>query len=212
MTGGQDEPGDDEIEAFVSDLRRVVADASVDEAVLARQRERGLRQQAEELATFTGLLLDLAERRTPIVARTSSGRPYRGRLEAVTQDCCVLRDARRITLLPLSSLSFVRRVQAPGARDSTGDRGWPADAPWTRAGGATGHRNAVAVSFGALLASLAGDRPRVEIVCAGAGPPLTGELRAVGADVLTIWLDADPPAPAYVSLSSVTEISVFGSG
>ena len=41
---------------------------------------------------------------------------------------------------------------------------------------------------------------------------LTGELRAVGADVLTVRPDGAGQAPVYVALSGVIECSILGSG
>ncbi len=37
---------------------------------------------------------------------------------------------------------------------------------------------------------------------------LAGELRSVGRDVLTMRLDGEPPAPAYVAIAAVAELSL----
>src|SRR5205085_6644284 len=70
----------------------------------------------------------------------------------------------------------------------------------------------VMLTLAEALATLAGDRPHVQLVLAGAGETVTGELRAVGGDVLTVRQAGEPPASLYVRLASVTECSVFGSG
>ena len=41
---------------------------------------------------------------------------------------------------------------------------------------------------------------------------MSGELRSVGDDVLTLRLATDPPRNVYVRLASVTECSLLGSG
>ena len=46
----------------------------------------------------------------------------------------------------------------------------------------------------------------------GEGEVLTGELRAVGADVVTVQPDGAGQAPLYVALSGVIECSILGSG
>ena len=55
--------GDD----LLARLDRWVSDARSDEAAAARARERWLKQAADESATFSGVLFDLAERGAPVV-------------------------------------------------------------------------------------------------------------------------------------------------
>jgi hypothetical protein len=64
--------------------------------------------------------------------------------------------------------------------------------------------------LGDALAAIAGDRPRVQVVAAR--ETLTGELRAVGADVVTLRIDGRPAGVVYVALSSISECSILGSG
>ena len=49
-------------------------------------------------------------------------------------------------------------------------------------------------------------------MCEATATVLTGELRAAGEDILTMRVEADPPALIYVRLASVSEVSLFGSG
>jgi len=132
----------------------------------------------------------------PVVVRTVAGRSHHGRLTAVAADCCVLRtSAGTVTLLPLRAVTSLRH--GPGRRHREA---------------ATSRRSPVAATFVGLLADLAGERPRVRLACDGNPDVLAGELRAAGADVLTLQQEADPPAIVYVRLASVTEVSLLGSG
>ena len=177
---------------FVATLDGVLADAVAYEAARARAQERTLRAVAESEATLAGVVVDLVEQRTPIVARTASGRAHRGRLLAAGRDFLVVRDgANPPAILALAALSSIR--PQPGARhgDTTGDR----VAPWS-------------VSLAALLAELSGDRPRVQVVVTG-DDAVTGELRAVGRDVLTIRTDGGGNLVVYARIGAVCEVVLF---
>lgn len=64
------------------------------------------------------------------------------------------------------------------------------------------------VDLAGVLAGLAPARPRVRMV-ARSGGAVAGELRWVGSDVACLALDTQPPHPAYVALSNVSEVSVL---
>ena len=66
------------------------------------------------------------------------------------------------------------------------------------------------VSMADVLGYATGRRPRVHVHCDAA--TVAGELRSVGTDVVTLRTDGDPPGQAYVSLASVSEISLLDSG
>jgi hypothetical protein len=183
-----------------ADVERWAAEARVRDAADARLRERWLRRQAEEEATLGGLLLDLAERVAVVVVSTTGGRRHRGRLEAVGADFLALRTAGdRLTLVARAAVASLRPAggEAMGLRAAADDR---VDDPST----------SVAVTLADVLAHEVEHRPRVH-VHAGA-TSVAGELRSVGADVMTLYADGDPPGPAYVNLPSVSEISLLGSG
>lgn len=184
----------EEVDAFLADLARWSADQRSGEAARSRMRERWLRQQAMEDARFAGVALDLAERRTGVSVRTTTGRTLHGRIEAVARDFCLLRhDGGAATLLALAAMATVR----PDA----GQRAVEADSERTPA---------VDTSLSDVLAALAGDRPRVRVVVEGGGEAVAGELRAASGDVATLRLDSDPPAIIYVQLASVRELDVLG--
>jgi hypothetical protein len=181
--------GDD----FLGSLDRLLAESAAAEAARERSQERTLRDVAEQEATWTGICVDLAERGTPVVVRTASGRLHRGRVSGVGRDFVVLRghDAAPPTFVSISMVASLR--PQPGARtsDASGHRPPPRD-----------------VGLAAVLAALAAERPRVQVTALG-DEPLAGRLRSVGADVLTIAMDGDHDLVAHVPLATVTEIVVL---
>jgi hypothetical protein len=176
-----------------SELGRFLADAAADDAARARSQERGLRQVAEEEATFAGLALDLAERGVGVIARTASGRPHRGRIEAVGRDFLVVREGTRPSVfLALAAMTVLRPEPAVGGGDFAGARPAPID-----------------VGLAAALSRLAVERPRVQLTSVGDPEPLAGELRSVGADVATLQLDGDSRLVAHVRLAGVADVMLF---
>ncbi|MEO7555627.1 MAG: hypothetical protein ABIV94_03360 [Acidimicrobiales bacterium] len=169
-------------------LDRWVSAARSDHAAAARSRERWLRQVADESASFTGVLVDLAERGAPVVVHGAAGRRHHGIVHGVGTDFVALRTAQgAAVLLALSSLAYVR----PEASSST----------------ALGDRDLdLAVGLAEALAALAEDRPRVLVVTTADCDGIAGELRAVGRDVVTLRLDGAPRAAAYVPLATIAEV------
>jgi NAD(P)-dependent dehydrogenase (short-subunit alcohol dehydrogenase family) len=139
--------------------------------------------------------VDLAERGATVVVTTSSGRRHPGRVAGVGADFVAVRaDGDRTTLVALTALASVR-VNGLG--------------PAMRSGTQPAMRS-VAVSMADVLAHAAARRPRVHVHCDAA--TVAGELRSVGTDVVTLRTDGDPSSQAYVSLASVSEISLLDSG
>jgi hypothetical protein len=173
---------------LVARLARWASAAAVDEAAGARARERWLRRAADEGATFAGVLLDLAERGSPVIVAGRAGRRHRGVIRAVGVDFCGLRGRDRgDVLLSFAGIAAVR----PEARSvpAPGDR--PVD---------------VDVGLGEALAAVAEERPRVLVVTMADADGLAGELRSVGRDVLVLRLDGPTRPTAYVPLASVAEV------
>ena len=190
--------------AELADVERWAAEVRARDAADARVRERWLRRSAEDEAAFAGVLLDLAERGVTAVVTTSSGRRHPGRVVAVGADFVAVRtDGDRTTLVALGALASVR-VNGLGAPMHRGPQAAARSAPQP------GEARSVSVSVADVLAHAAGRRPRVQVHCGEA--TLTGELRSVGTDVVTLRADGDPPGQAYVSLASVSEISLLDSG
>ena len=181
-------PGDAD-DDFLSSLDHLVADAVAEEAARERAQTRVLRQIAEEEATFVGVALDVAERGSPVVARTSSGRTHRGRVLAVGRDFLVIRDrAGPPAFLAVQALSSLRPQPGSAPADTAGGRSAPLD-----------------VGLAAVLVRLAAERPRVQVSALG-DEPLAGQLRSVGVDVLTLRLDGDAGLRAHIRLGAVSDV------
>lgn len=171
----------------MDELLRLLDDARADERGASRTRERELRQAAEEGARFAGTLLDLAERGSAVTLRTATGRSHHGFVRLVASDFCVLGGSSGDVWLAIDGLVTIR--PHPGERHAP----------------ATGDRTAIDLLLVEALARAATDRPRVAVVTRG-GDAVAGELRAVGADVVTIRLDGDPRALCYVAAAAIYEV------
>ena len=155
-----------------------------------RARERALRQAAEEEACLAGTLVDLAERGSRVVVRTQTGRAHAGVVESVGADYCVVRsDSGVAAHLRLAAVATVR--PSPGDRHAA----------------ASGDREAAGdVRFLEALGRMVHERPQVVLVTRG-GDVVVGRLRAVGADVVTVWPGPAPgtDGPCYVAADAITE-------
>jgi hypothetical protein len=157
------------------------------EAASTRRRTRWTAQQLAETATFTGLLIDLAEQRCEVVLDTVARRCVLV-LRGVGLDFCAGVDRDRWVLIPLEAVAAVR---TPPPVDAVGsDRSPPLDATLAEA-----------------LADLLDDRPRL-VVTLASGEQVAGELRAVGTDVVTLRGDDSPARWVHVSLARVADIVV----
>lgn len=175
-------------------LARWTAGARADDAARARVRERWLRQQAQEDASFAGVALDLSEASAGVAVRTTTGHTLHGRIATVAGDFCVLRhDGGTVTLVAFAAVASVRPEQGFRAGDAGSERTAP-----------------VPARLADVLAGLAVERPRVRMILDGGGEALTGELRAVGSDVATLRLDSGGGATVYVRIGSVGEVTLLG--
>ena len=93
----------------VDPLDRLAAEAGVDEAVRRLGHQAWLRRRAEESASLSGLLADLAERQDPVELLLVGGGRRHGRIETVGSDLVGLRlDDRRLALVTRRSLTAIR--------------------------------------------------------------------------------------------------------
>ena len=171
-------------------LDRWLADAHSTDAAGARARARWLRMQAEESATFAGVLVDLAERRTSVVVHGPSGRRHRGIVVLVAGDFCALRtDAGREVLVAYRGIGSIR----PDVRSElpVGDRTVRAE-----------------LGLAEMLNIVAADRPRVLITTLVPSEGVAGELRSVGRDVVAIRTDGDGRVPTYVPIEVIAEVTI----
>jgi hypothetical protein len=174
-------------------MARLFAEQRAEDAAKARIRERALRASATTDATLAGIVLDLAERAETVSVRTTAGRSLTGRVLAVARDAIALEAGDTTTYVPLAAIAALR---TPAGR---------VDEP-------SGSRPLPAVSLAALLADLAPERPTVRVMIVGDPALWRGELRAVGADVLTLRIAGDPPTTAYIPLDQLSELTVLASG
>ena len=186
-----------DIDALLADLSRWTGDQIVDEATRSRTRERWLRQQQHEGATFGGLVLDLVELGAEVTVRTTSGRTHAGGLSGAGPDFIVVRTRGGApTFIALSAVAFLRPPPGHRLAEAASDRELPGGASLTE-----------------VVITLAVDRPRVQVVTAGADDVITGDLRSVGTDVVTIRLDGDGATGSgnlYVRLDTITELTLLG--
>jgi hypothetical protein len=158
-------------------------------------RERNLRAAAVTDATLSGVIVDLAERGETVALRTVQGRTLTGRMTLVARDAVAIESGMGVSYVKLDRVTAVRRAPGLRADEPSGDRPPPRS-----------------TSLAALLADLAPQRPRVDLVLAGEPALAVGELRAVGVDVLTVRLDGEPPVTAYFAAAQLSELTVLASG
>lgn len=180
-------------EAFTARLDRWVADARIGEAVLQRARERWLREVVEQEATLVGVLIDLAERRTPVSVQTRDGASHHGLIRVVGADFIGLElRSHADVLVALGAIALVRT--APTIDATVGDRMIGTD-----------------LRLADVLAELAADRAHVALTVAHhthAAHTVVGQLRSVGHDVATVHPDAEQRSNVYVALAAVTEVLI----
>ena len=169
-------------------LQQWVADSQVDEAARARSRRRWLENAATEEATLGGVLLDLAERRRPVIVRTLAGHRVAGPIIAVGADFVGVADARLgDTLMPTARIATVQ--PAPGDDLPAGDR-----------------RHDVVLAFGDALMELAAERPEVMV---GVGDEtLRGELRTASSEVVTLVIADERREPISIALTAIDHVVV----
>jgi len=177
---------------FDAEFFRLVGDERTADAARARTRERNLRTSTLTDATLAGLFLDIAERGDTVALRTTFGRALRGHLSLVADDGIVLDGALGTSYLRFDGVATVRILAGRSVLEPSAER--------------TPRRGA---AIAALIAAAAVDRPRVAIAVTGEQGLLTGELRAVGSDVVTV---AVQDGAVYVATRHVSELTVLASG
>lgn len=174
--------------SFGARLDRWVAEARVDEAAVQRSRERWLREVADQEATLSGMLTDLAERRAGVTI-DAGGRRHHGVIDAIGVDFVAVRVASGPDVLLASSAIQVLRT-APEVAAAAGDRMVTTD-----------------LRLADVLAELAADRERVRLLTS-AGQAVAGVLRSVGRDVVVLRTDTAPPGTAYVPRGAIVEVTI----
>lgn len=177
-TGGT---SDRELQDLIDHERR-------DDAVDLRRRAHWLERQAAAGATLAGLLVDLGERAQLVAVTSGSARQVRGVVVTLGTDFCGLRCANgERAMVALAAIGTVR--PEPGTGHPVGDR--------------TVHH---AASLAGELAELAAGSPSVSVHTA-TGEAVTGELRAVGVDLLTV-VSVTTGDAISVPLANVADIAL----
>ncbi len=192
------EPDGDEVavpdgDDVALEATRWLADARIDEAARARSRQRWLRQQAEEGATFVGLLLTLVEGGADTSIVLTDGSVVDGTMTAVAADHVGLVEADgSATYVALAAIAAIRpaaegRRAASDARRSRSERRL-----WD------------------VVAEAVADRPHVVIRAGGA--TVTGVLTGAGVDVLSVAGERPATPVTYLPSDSVVAVSFRSSG
>jgi hypothetical protein len=171
-------------EDLVASLDRWAASQRTASAAASRARERSLREQAATLATWTGILVDLAEQGAPVTVVVAN-QHHRGRIVGVGRDFFVL-DAHPGRSALVRSDAVV----------SISPEGAAAPLPAGARGGA------IDLSLMTALALLAEERSPV-CLATTTGLETAGDLLAAGEDVLTVRTDSPRRRLAYLPLRAV---------
>ncbi len=183
------------------ELDRWLAELRTDAIGHDRHRRRMLVQAAAEDATVASVITDLAERGEPVVVELPDDRLARGVVRLVGTDVVVLRDGRTDAIVHLGAVLSIRLRP---------DRSSPNRSRRDVAGARSPGRPGEPVTFAGAVGGLVDSAPTVTVHRHGTRSPLTGALVSMGDDVLVVH--APPGARVYVPLSSVTDVSVTGSG
>ena len=170
LEDGPRDPGSSPVDDLLSHLGAWRALQSVSDAAAGRARTRDLLARSASVGTWEGLLVDLAEGSTPIIAAAGSFE-LSGRLVGVAKDFVTLEASNgRPALLRIESLTSIRRV----ARSAQDRRGRPA-----------GSRTATPdVTFTTVLDLLCSECAPVAITTSSA--TIRGVLDSMGEDVITV--------------------------
>ena len=167
-----------------------LADARVEGSADARAREHWLRAAADADATFAGVVLDLAERGVGLAVATVARRRLQGVVHVLGADFIALRlSSGNEVLLSLRAIASIRTAPAVGL--AAGERVVTTD-----------------LRLGDVLAELGAERARVRLVVLDGEDAVTGELRSVGHDVVTVRTDGEAQATAYVRIAAVAEVAL----
>ena len=164
-----------------------------------RRRSRSFEQQLNEQATLSSLLVDLAASQSAAVFELAAGRSHSGTVQLVGLDVVVIasgqgdqlarRTDQRITLMARDALQVVR---------SSGSRRLQAGAD---------DEHVADVTMLELLADQLDDRPSVVITTRG-GHTASGQLIAVGHDMVTVHPSTPDPASVHVGAATIVDITV----
>lgn len=165
-------------------------DAAHGAALRERAEARGRAAHAARLASWTGTLRDLAERRLPVVVSAAGGRRHRGALIGLATDHLALQAPDgRLVLIALDTVRVLRAEPGQVVGMAMGDRQVPVDRTLADA-----------------LDRFAEARAPVTIVLRDVVEPIEATPIAVGEDVLTLRIDQ--AGTAFVPVAAVAALIV----
>jgi len=173
------------------DPDRLLGELRIEEAARERSRRRWLRQSSEENSTFVGVLVDLAEGRTPVALATEAGE-VRGRLNEVGADYCIVDDGRVELVCRLLAVKSVLADTRAGrtAVAPAGDRHVRADR-----------------TLHDLLAVWMDERPEISATV-GARVRHRGALAWVGTDLFALHVSSSGGRVVHVPLSALIYVHI----
>lgn len=163
-------------------------------AVQARREERERSARAGEVASWSGTLRDLAERRVDVSVSCAAGRQHRGALVAVGVDHIGLRvGPSGLVVIAIDTVRAVRPEPGSPGGAAMGDRDEPRDR-----------------RIEDVLDEVVARDGRVAVVLRDVPEPLHGEVLGLGDDVLTIRLETARRERVFVPLAAIAELLVTG--
>jgi hypothetical protein len=159
----------------------------------SERRHRVVGTLAEESVSLHGAMLDLADRGTDALIRTTDGHTQHGTIRLVGIDFVILGTDAGDTWVTATGIDSVRPLVDQGRATVPGDR------------------SGVELELVDALARVASEQPRVAVRTSG-GESILGALRAVGSDVLILDLEGLERPVCYVSLRSLLAVVFLRSG
>jgi hypothetical protein len=184
-------------EDLLAELARWSATDRAARAASERARTRDLVDQSAATATWSGLLVDLAEAGTDVTVWLEGGRRVTGRLVGTGRDLIVIEDR--------SGRPVLVRTGAIDALAPNGEGDGPPSSQ--RSGPPAGRRRpATDLSFAAALDALAAEGSPVKLH--SGTEVVTGRLLAAGEDVVTVRSDGAGRRPVHLPLDRVTYVEL----
>jgi hypothetical protein len=165
-------------------------ESRLEAARVARTSRRWNEQIASEASTFSGLLLDLYETATTVQIQVAHRRQHSGVIVEVGRDfVTVAAPQLSRSILPLRSIGSIQVSSAVAQIGSVSDR------------------ETAGTTLVDTLAHFAAGRIHVRYLTITSDQVRSGTITSVGADLITIALDADS-GTVFVPVDQLTEVTV----
>jgi hypothetical protein len=173
-------------------MQQWTSDARLERARAARQNRLRQAELAADEAKFSGLLTDLAERRSLVSITTEGGRRLTGSIQELGSDFVAISNiAQAPTFVRMPAIIAVEVDGTPR------DIGTPSD------------RSTDALrSLDMVISELASERTPVRFATKNAIELRTAKLTASGVDVVTLELTGPPVRTLFVASEQLSEIAI----